>query len=289
MTLTQLKYFQTTAQLGKIALAAQALYISAPALSTSLSALEKELGATLFDRTGNRVILNPQGEIFLRYVNQVFNNLDCAKLELAQSLEKEESHVRIGVTTSVIWSQLISDFALGNPNIMLSCSTVKLSQLHSSSYPHLYAFILAERDDFDGAEMESICLFSEFPVAIVPQNHPLATRKNVTLEDIKDEILFLPMADHSLNKRIKELFQTARLPLKHIHECAEGICKAMVRAGRGIYLTAGFCSEDTPDLVRIPVDSPDCHWEQHLFWHKGRELSPEEKTFFDFVRHTYES
>jgi len=289
MTLTQLKNFQTAAQLGKISAAAEALYISAPALSTSLSALEKELGAALFDRTGNRVMLNTQGEIFLRYVNQVFNNLDCAKLELTQSLKKEESHVRIGVTTSVIWSQLISDFAMDNPHIMLSCSTMKLSQLHSSGYPLLYAFIFAERDDFEATEMESICLFPEFPVAVVPQNHPLSTKESISLEDIKDEILFLPMTDHSLNKRIKELFQTARIPLKHIHECAEGICKSMVKANRGIYLTANHPHEDFPELVHVPIESSDCHWEQHLFWHRGHILTPEEQTFFDFVRHTYQS
>lgn len=69
MELLQLKYFKTVAEIGKISDAAQALFISAPALSTSVSRLEKELGVKLFDRTNNRVILNRQGEIFLRYVN----------------------------------------------------------------------------------------------------------------------------------------------------------------------------------------------------------------------------
>ena len=287
MTLTQLKNFQTVAQLGKVSAAAEALFISAPALSSSLSALEKELGTALFDRTGNRVALNAQGEIFLRYVNQVFNNLDCAKLELAQSLEKEERHVRIGVATSVIWSQLISEFALENPDIMLSCSTLKLSQLRSSNYSHLYTFILAEREDFDAAGMESAFLFREYPEAVVPPGHRLAGRESIALSEIKDEILFLPMTDHSLNRRVKELFRAAGVPLKHIHECAEGIAKAMVSAGRGIYLTGAHKSEDFPELVHIPVDAPDCRWEQHLFWHRGQTLTAEEQIFFDFVRRTY--
>ena len=44
MELMQLKYFKTVAEIGKISDAAQALFISAPALSTSISRLEKELG-----------------------------------------------------------------------------------------------------------------------------------------------------------------------------------------------------------------------------------------------------
>ena len=44
MELQQLKYFKTVATIGKISDAAEALFISAPALSTSISRLEKELG-----------------------------------------------------------------------------------------------------------------------------------------------------------------------------------------------------------------------------------------------------
>ena len=72
MNLTHLKYFHTVAETGKIASAAEALFISAPALSTALARLEKELGMPLFERSGNRVTLNKQGQIFLRYVEQVF-------------------------------------------------------------------------------------------------------------------------------------------------------------------------------------------------------------------------
>lgn len=43
---------------------------------------------TLFNRTCNRITLNEQGRIFLHYVNQLFENLDCAKLKMQESLQK---------------------------------------------------------------------------------------------------------------------------------------------------------------------------------------------------------
>ena len=88
MELLQLKYFKTVAELGKISAAAEALYISAPALSTSISRLEKELGVQLFDRYAKRIALNAQGEIFLRYVNQMFDALECGKKELLQNASR---------------------------------------------------------------------------------------------------------------------------------------------------------------------------------------------------------
>ena len=64
MELQQLKYFKAVADIGKISEAAESLYVSAPALSTSISRLEKELGFPLFERTNNRITLNTQGHIF---------------------------------------------------------------------------------------------------------------------------------------------------------------------------------------------------------------------------------
>ena len=82
MELLQLKYFKTVAEVGKISSAAEQLFISAPALSTAISRLEKSLGMPLFTRTNNRIILNTQGRIFLDYVNQVFALLETAKEDL---------------------------------------------------------------------------------------------------------------------------------------------------------------------------------------------------------------
>jgi len=110
MELLQLKYFKTVAEMGKISAAAQALFISAPALSTSISRLEKELGVSLFDRTNNRIHLNRQGQILLRYVNQVFSSLDCAKAELRQSMMLQGQHVSIAMVASTQWVDMITAF-----------------------------------------------------------------------------------------------------------------------------------------------------------------------------------
>lgn len=93
MKLSQLKNFKVVAELGTISLAAKELYISPPALSVAIAKLEKEVGVELFDRTGNRIILNEQGKIFLCYVNRIFHDLDCARMEIQESLQKREKHL----------------------------------------------------------------------------------------------------------------------------------------------------------------------------------------------------
>lgn len=82
MKLTQLQYFKTVAEMGKISLAAKKLYVSAPALSIAIANLEKELGVKLFDRGNNRIVLNEQGKAYLRHVNQILGDLSQAKEEI---------------------------------------------------------------------------------------------------------------------------------------------------------------------------------------------------------------
>ena len=148
MELLQLKYFKTVAETGKISAAAEALFISAPALSTSISRLEKELGFPLFDRTHNAIRLNRQGQIFLRYVNQVFATLDCARMEMRQSMLLQGQHVSVATLSANVWIDLIAAFSQEYPHFTLSCTSLRLSQFAASGLGPQYSFLLAEYDSF---------------------------------------------------------------------------------------------------------------------------------------------
>lgn len=77
MELTQLRYFQKVARTKSITKAAQDLYISQPTLSQSLSRLESSLGCPLFThQPGKRMQLNESGELFLKTVDRLFEELE---------------------------------------------------------------------------------------------------------------------------------------------------------------------------------------------------------------------
>ena len=68
MDLNQLHYFTVVAETQNITKAAQKLYITQPALSRAIGRLEAELEIKLFDRSTNTLILNENGQLFLRHV-----------------------------------------------------------------------------------------------------------------------------------------------------------------------------------------------------------------------------
>ena len=77
MELSQLRYFMAVAELGNMSKAAQALFVSQPNLSTSISRLEEEVGVPLFDRRRGKIVLNQNGELLLESVKRAVDTLDA--------------------------------------------------------------------------------------------------------------------------------------------------------------------------------------------------------------------
>ena len=65
MTLQQLRYVTTIANIGSISEAAKRLFVSQPSLTKAIKELEKEMGITIFDRTNKGITVSKEGERFL--------------------------------------------------------------------------------------------------------------------------------------------------------------------------------------------------------------------------------
>ncbi|HIX58656.1 MAG TPA: LysR family transcriptional regulator [Candidatus Blautia gallistercoris] len=76
MTLTQLHYMITIAETKSMNRAADRLYISQPSLTSAMQELEKELGITLFHRSGRGVTLTSDGAEFLLYARQLYGQYE---------------------------------------------------------------------------------------------------------------------------------------------------------------------------------------------------------------------
>ena len=76
MTLTQLHYIITIAQTKSLNKAAEQLFVSQPSLTSAVKELEKELGITLFYRSGRGVTLTNDGTEFLLYAKQIYGQYE---------------------------------------------------------------------------------------------------------------------------------------------------------------------------------------------------------------------
>ena len=76
MTIQQLRYAVTIAELGSLNKAAEVLYVAQPSLTSALRELERELGVTLFSRSGRGATPTNDGTEFLHYARQVLQQYD---------------------------------------------------------------------------------------------------------------------------------------------------------------------------------------------------------------------
>lgn len=96
MTLQQILYAITIAEVGSMNKAAERLYISQPSLTNAIRELERDAGITIFLRTGKGVVLTKDGEEFLLYAHQVYQQYELLK----EKYEKKENIRRkFGVST----------------------------------------------------------------------------------------------------------------------------------------------------------------------------------------------
>lgn len=117
------KIFYEAAKSGNISKAAEALYISQPAVSKSITKLEQSLGHTLFIRSKKGVKLTEEGKTLFGYLQQAFSSIDTAEQTLKQISHLGIGQLRIGVSTSLCKHILLSylqDFIRENPHIKVS-------------------------------------------------------------------------------------------------------------------------------------------------------------------------
>ncbi len=122
MELLQLKYFKTAAVLENISKAACANGIPQSAMSKTISRLEREIGASLFDRKGNRLYLNDHGRLFLAAIETALDSIEGAVKAIRDS-DTVNGEIRLLVLCNRrLVTEKIASFRSTCPNVTFSIS-----------------------------------------------------------------------------------------------------------------------------------------------------------------------
>src|SRR6266568_3027961 len=97
----KLKVFHAAAEAGSFTHAGEQLGLSQSAVSRQVSALEQELGVSLFHRHARGLILTEQGELLHRTAHEVFMKLEAARAKLTDSRERPNGELRITTTPGI--------------------------------------------------------------------------------------------------------------------------------------------------------------------------------------------
>lgn len=119
----RLKVFDSVARNQSFTKAATELFITQPAVTKHIKALETELDLRLFDRRGNAIILTPPGEVLYKYSAKIFALYQEAIYELGTFKNQLTGTFRLGASTTIaqyLISPLLAKFHAKYPQIQLT-------------------------------------------------------------------------------------------------------------------------------------------------------------------------
>lgn len=123
MTQRQLSMFVTTAMLGHVTKASEALHISQPALTRALKAFEAQLGCTLFARTTRRLLLTREGAMLLPRAQALLRQMTAAQEAISGRTDLIQATVNIAVGSAfgcTVLPMVVCALAARHPGIRLS-------------------------------------------------------------------------------------------------------------------------------------------------------------------------
>jgi DNA-binding transcriptional LysR family regulator len=116
----RLTVFRKVAEQLSFRKAAEELYLTQPAVSLQIKALEEELSITLFDRSGSQVRLTKAGETLLKYTEQSFHLLREARHALATFSGTQSGALTLGASTTIaqyVLPRLLGEFCTAHPRV----------------------------------------------------------------------------------------------------------------------------------------------------------------------------
>src|SRR5919108_2030348 len=122
MELGRLRVFQAVAEAGSFSRAARALYLSQPAVTQHIQALEAELGVPLFDRLGRHIALTPAGASLAQHVPQILGLVRAAEVAAREAGGEASRTLRLGVSETLatyVLPPLLGEFQRRVPNAEL--------------------------------------------------------------------------------------------------------------------------------------------------------------------------
>ena len=261
MDTTLLAVFREVARQGSFTGAAEALGYTQSAVSRQISALEKELGAELFDRLPRGVRLTPQGHCLLPHAQAVIDRLGIAVDELLALRDMATGRLRVGAfpTADVaLVPRAVAAFRAAYPKITLTLAEGLVRQhvarLHAGDLD-LAVLTATAPAAFDGLDLRH--LLDDQMLVAMPPSHPMAGRRTLRLAELADED-WIAGSSRPEETLISSALHAGFQP-RITYVVGEWIAKqGMVAAGLGITLIPSIAASTVrPDIALAALHRDD--------------------------------
>lgn len=238
MQLQQVEGFLEIARHGTLTRAAEALYVTQPALSARLQGLEAELGVALFRRSRRGMELTDAGRAFLPYAERAVGALGDGRELIAELVRGGAGELSIGAAPAIstyVLPALLVRFTERHPNVHLSVRTGHSEEIVDLAIRNEIGIGLVRR--IRHPLLEARPLYDDELVLVARPGHPFAADGTVPLERVAEARLILFDRTSSYYDLTNALFRQAGVAPRGVMELDNiDAAKQMVCEGLGVAL-----------------------------------------------------
>ncbi|MCA1387528.1 LysR family transcriptional regulator [Bradyrhizobium sp. IC3123] len=194
LTLDQLRTFVTVAECGSFRAAAARLSRVQSAISHAIANLEAELGVALFDRTGHRPVLTPEGQSLLANARDILLRVDAMRARARGLGEGVELELSLTIDTLFpigMVGAALTKMRAAYPSVSIRLAVEPLGGPIASLIDKRSSLAIVVGEDFRDPRIALEAISSVEQVAVVSVDHPLARRQSrnrINLQDLADHL-----------------------------------------------------------------------------------------------------
>ena len=287
MNLNTLKEFSFLSKDLSFSKTAKRCYVSQSTLSRHIQALEKEVGVQLVEYDGSQVRMTPNGETFADVAKQITDLYDNTVRLMRDDDTDFDEILRIAYTSSITTKFIDKAYAMQlerHPRVKveLLASWEQRVQTMLDQGKADIAITVRFANPYSSDKWESMMLYEDHYVALVPTTHELASREKLTLDDLVDQTVLIPFREEYpvQYKHLSNMLSQAGIKANDwIRDKHDNV--AMTNAGFGIALVRSRQAQSLMfgDLTIVPLDAQEADFTVQALWKKGST----EKRVQDFI------
>ena len=206
MTLTELRYVVTLARERHFGRAAERCHVSQPTISVAVKKLEDELGIPLFERSKSSIRVTETGQRIIEQAQRVLDQVGVIR-DMAQDGKNQlNSPLKVGAIYTIgpyLFPHLLPELRRAAPEMPLYIEENYTANLRQKlRHSDLDAIIVAL--PFDEPEVVTLPLYDEPFVVLLPADHPLTKKDEITAEEMSKEQLLLLGPGHCFRDQVLE-------------------------------------------------------------------------------------
>lgn len=284
-----IREFVTLAECLSFRETAERLFISQSSLSKHIQAMERELGAELFNRTTRSIRLSEAGRLYLPYARKLAALCGEAEAAIGEFVRQERSSLTIAVMQNPQYyglAKYMISFRQAHPGLSFSMVEADEFGLYDM-FQKKVVNIFPTYSNFQAPERYTFMpMVRSVIVAIVRQDHPFAGAARATLVQLGQERLLLPTRGGALSNLVHDAFRRVGVTPDIVYEGSSIGCIDLVKAGMGVSLHgrefAATLAQDE-DLVSVAIE-PEIAFTYGLGHRAAGELSSGERLYLAHMR-----